>query len=314
MYTSRSFELPNYLKPYLEKAKKLEWLTIVFLCSVIVLMYLTMGSSQAMKTAWLEDALSLIPSIVFLISTKIYDKEPSKKFPYGYHRVFSIAFLTGAVALLAIGLFLIVDSSMTLIMGEHPTIGTIFIYGHQIWMGWIMILVLIYSAVPPVILGHKKMPIAKKLHNKILYTAADTQKADYMTAGAAILGILGIGLGYWWADSVMAIIISLSVINDGYKNMKNAVLDLMDRVPHDVTHQEVDPLMDEINNIIRNWNWISDYEARFREHGQVYFGEIKVIPNVPNIENHITIAIEELKNHHWKLFDVTIMPVQSLDD
>ena len=37
--------------------------------SVIILINLVMGSSQAMKTAWLEDALSTLPSIAFFIAS-----------------------------------------------------------------------------------------------------------------------------------------------------------------------------------------------------------------------------------------------------
>ena len=67
MKAPSSFELPDHLKPKFSKAKKLEWITLVYLITVVVVMYLVMGSSQAMKTAWLEDLLSLVPSIAFLI-------------------------------------------------------------------------------------------------------------------------------------------------------------------------------------------------------------------------------------------------------
>lgn len=168
----KSFELPPELQKELHSAKKIEWITVFYLISVVIVMYLTMGSSQAMKTAWLEDLLSLIPSIVFLIATKINTKPPDDKFRYGYHRVFTIAFLIGASALLAMGLFMVYDSSISLFKAEHPTIGSRLFFGKQIWMGWVMIVALLYSAIPAMILGFKKLPKAKKLHNKILYTDA----------------------------------------------------------------------------------------------------------------------------------------------
>ena len=45
----------------LKKAVRLEWLTIAYLLSAIVALYFTLGSSQAMKAAWAEDILSLLP-------------------------------------------------------------------------------------------------------------------------------------------------------------------------------------------------------------------------------------------------------------
>ena len=82
----KDFEFPPELQPLYQKAKRLEWITIAYLSLTVVIMYLTMGNSQAMKTAWFEDLLSLTPSISFLVASKIFMKEPNSEFPYGYHR------------------------------------------------------------------------------------------------------------------------------------------------------------------------------------------------------------------------------------
>ena len=312
MYSSKSFELPSNLKQKFKKVKKMEWITIGYLLSVAIVMYLVTGSSQAMKSAWLEDVLSIVPSIAFLISAKIYDKKANKRFPYGYHRVFGIAYLTGGVALFSMGIFLIVDSFITLVFMEHPTIGSTVVFGHHIWLGWVMIAALLYSAIPAVILGRKKLPLANELHNKILFTDADTQKADYMTAVAAMIGVLGVGYGLWWLDAVMAILISISVISDGYKNLKNAIEDLMDRRPQKVNSKGEDPLLEELTKLIERWDWIEDFEARFREHGQVYFCEIKVVSHVSDISHYIKKSTDQLEAYHWKVHEVFIMPVQKL--
>jgi len=313
MSYSETFELPEHLEPLLKKAKTLEWLTLLYLLSTIVLMYLVMGSSQAMKTAWLEDSLSMLPAISFLIASRIFDKKPNSKYPYGYHRVFSIAFLTGAVALFGMGCFLAIDSTISLISQEHPTIGSIMLMENQIWMGWLMIVVLIYSVIPSVILGYKKLPIAKKLHNKILYTDANTQKADYMTALAAMLGILGVGLGFWWMDAAAALFISLSVIKDGFVNLKDAIEDLMDRRPVHVENSKPDELVESIEELVNSWNWVVKAKVRFREHGQVYFGEIFVVLT-PDMDPSVNFekGIREIKKLHWKINDITFMAVKSL--
>jgi len=67
--------------------------------SIIAVIGLTMGSSEAMKTMWIEDILSLIPLIAFLIGTRYFDRPPDDQFLYGYRRAVMIAFLTAAVAL-----------------------------------------------------------------------------------------------------------------------------------------------------------------------------------------------------------------------
>ncbi len=309
----KSFELPENLKEKLEKAKKLEWITLVYLVTVVVLMYLVMGSSQAMKTAWLEDALSMIPAISFLIASRIYNKKPTVKFQYGFHRVYSIAFLTGSVALFGMGIFLLVDSAITLIKAEHPTIGSIVLFGHQIWMGWIMMAVLLYSSLPAMYLGYKKLPLAKKLHNKILYTDANAQKADYMTGFAAMAGILGLGMGWWWADAGAALFISFSVLKDGYTNLKDAISDLMDKKPVTIQEQKPDELIKNTENFIKSWPWVEDANVRFREEGQVYFGDVQLIVKPgTDVSESIEEGLQKLYDFHWKIYDVTLMPVEKI--
>lgn len=308
----KSFELPPELQKELHSAKKLEWITVFYLVSVVIIMYLTMGSSQAMKTAWLEDLLSLVPSIAFLIAIKINTKAPNDKFRYGYHRVFTIAFLIGASALLSMGLFMVYDSSMSLFKAEHPTIGSKIFFGKQIWMGWVMILALLYSAIPAMILGFKKLPKAKKLHNKILYTDAEAQKADYMTAFAAIVGILGVGAGIWWADSAAALFISFSVVKDGFKYITTAIKDLMDRYPVTLKEQKKHPLVEEVHQLVLSWDWVEDCRIRLRENGQVLLGEIAVIPKHQIDVDVLEEAYSKLTEHHWKINDITIAPVREL--
>ena len=75
------------------RAHRLEIGTVVFLCSNVVLLYLAMGSSQAMKTAWIDDMLSLVPPVMFLVADRIRRRPPTRRFPYGFHRAVSLAFL-----------------------------------------------------------------------------------------------------------------------------------------------------------------------------------------------------------------------------
>lgn len=309
----KQFELPAELKPVFKRAKKLEWITLFYLLSVVVVMYLVMGTSQAMKSATLEDMLSIIPCLSFLIGSRYYSLPPNKTFPYGYHRVFGIAFLAGSLGLFAMGVFIVSDSVISLISAEHATIGSISVFGHQVWMGWIMILALVYSALPAMILGYKKLPLSVKLHNKILYTDADTQKADYLTAFAAMLGILGIGIGWWWADAVAAIFIGGSVVKDGFTQLKTAVLDLMDRHPVHTKTGKKEELVEKLTYFVREWDWVKDSAVRIREQGQVFFCEVFIVPQDENkLCERAEEAIKDIRVVDWKLHEIVISMVKKV--
>lgn len=313
MTVSRRFELPPDKQPAHRKAVRLEWITIAYLISAVFFIYLTLGASQAMKVAWLEDMLSLLPPAVFLIADRIRDRSPSKDFPYGFHRAVSIAFLVAAVALTLMGLILLFDSVMKLIAVEHPSIGVVQPFGEPIWLGWLMIPALLWSAIPAAIIGRIKLPLAHELHDKVLHADALMNKADWLTAGAAMVGVLGIGIGWWWADAAAAAIISLDILHDGATNLRAVVADLMDQRPTSVDHSAKDPLPTRVENELKAMSWVADAEVRLREQGHVYYGEAIVVPSsTTDLVKNIEEAQDYLHQLDWKLHEIVIMPVSAL--
>jgi cation diffusion facilitator family transporter len=308
------FELPPALAAQHGRAARLEWLTLGYLASAITLLALVLGSSQAMKAAWIEDLLSLLPPLAFLVAARYRNRPPTERFPYGYHRSVGVAYLSAAAALLAMGAFILYDSVLRLIRFEHPSIGLIELFGQQVWLGWLMIAALLYSGVPPVLLGRAKMRLAADLHDKVLYADAEMNKADWLTALAAILGILGIGAGLWWADAAAAIFISLDIVHDGYGNVRTAVHDLMDRRPTTYDHAQPLPLVDDVRRHLSALPWVAAAEVRLREEGHVLMGEAYVVPRGrrPDLLDLVEQATGEVQALDWRLHDVSVVPVRRL--
>jgi cobalt-zinc-cadmium efflux system protein len=225
--------LPKEIRHDFARARRLERLTLFWMSTVVVVMFLTMGASQAMRTAFIEDVLSLIPAAVFLIAARFEPKEPNPRYPFGFVRVNSLAFLVAAVALTSVGGFLVYESALTLLMAEHPTVAQVTVFGREIWLGWLMIAALSYSVVVPMVLGRMKMPVARELRDKVLHTDALMQKADWQTGLAGIVGVTGIYFGYWWADSAAALFIAFSILKDGLGAMGTAAAELLDGAPRD---------------------------------------------------------------------------------
>jgi divalent metal cation (Fe/Co/Zn/Cd) transporter len=232
-------ELPERLLAAKRRAERLEYWSIAWTITVIAVMGLSMGSSAAMKTAWIEDCLSLIPPAVFLISARIERQRPSARFPNGFARAPSVAFAIAATALAALGGTLLVDSALALWSQDHATVGGVMLFGRQIWLGWIMVAAQVYSIVVPLVLGRLKLPIARELNDKTLFTDAQTQKANWMTGVAGIGGVIGIGLGYWWADALAAGLIALDILNDGIRALRSATAELVDGAPRALDSAEV---------------------------------------------------------------------------
>lgn len=308
-------DLPPEQAAALRSAVKWEWFTIAYTVVTIAVIALVVGNSQAMKTAWIEDMLSLIPQISFLVALIFVRRPPTRRFPFGLHRAMGVGHLVAGVALLAVGGNLAVESIIGLIAREHPTIGTVRLFGNTIWLGWLMIAVMTVIIIGPFIYGHAKMKLAPQLHNKVLYADADMAKADWTTSAAAIIGVLGIGIGWWWLDGVAALFISCGIVWDGVKNTRAAVVDLMDQRARTFDEMHPHPLNHRIALHLRTLPWVSDAGVRVRDQGQVFHVEAFVVPRRRKVSvEQIADAREGVAALDWKVQDIVIMTVPELPE
>jgi cobalt-zinc-cadmium efflux system protein len=300
--------LPRELRDDMARAVRLEWWTLFWMSTVVAAMYFAMGSIQAMK-AFLEDLLGLMPAITFLIAAKLEPREPTERYPFAFVRVNSLAFLASAVVLFAMGAWLLFDAAMSLMKQEHPTVGPIELFGQTVWLGWIMIAALAYSVVPPVILGRLKRPIAERMRDKVLHTDALMQKADWQTGLAGIAGILGIGLGFWWADSAAAAFISFSILRDGLANIRTASAELVDGVPRELDGHGISSDAEEIRrNLLA---FFPDGNIRLRESGRYVIASIDGVRPPETLPELRSLSPADAP---WRLTRLTFAPASGQDD
>lgn len=298
---------PPELLEDLKRARRLEFWTIGWMVSIVAVMGLVMGSSQVMRTAWIEDILSLIPAIVFLIALHFEGKKPNRLFPHGYHRVNSLAFLISAVALAGVGAFLLFESVMTLARQEHVTIPPMRLFGQDLWSGWVMVAALAYSILPPVILGRMKLPVARRLQDAVLHTDAMMQRADWMTGLAGIAGIVGLGLGFWWADATAAAFISLSILRDGGTALKIATAELVDGAPRGLDSDKIAP--DAAELLKRLEELYPGGEVRLRETGRYIQAQISGVTPPKEVDLKQIWPGEE--NRAWRLAQISFVPLET---
>ena len=296
--------------------RRLAWATLGYYCIDATLMYLVVGRSQAMKAAWLQDVFAVVPGVGFLLASYIADNKPNQRFPYGYHRVVSIAFFFAAMSLIGVGLYLVIDSLIPFVKLQHPTIGGVHVIGHTFWLGWLMLITLLFSsAIPPFFLGRAMIGPARTMHDKVLYSNADMQKAGWLSAGSAFVGVIAIGLGYWWADYIAALAIAFQILRDGYRNSREAIYCLMDEAPRTTDFRAADPVVTRVRKHLESLEWVESVELRMREEGHVFFGEALVVPSDWRaLVEKIRRAVDEVLKLDWRVYDFVIMPVESLGE
>ncbi|WIY82431.1 cation transporter [Propionimicrobium sp. PCR01-08-3] len=306
--------LPDDVRKDLAKAVRLEKVTIGIQLVVTALVALVSGESQAMKVAWTEDLLSVLPPLAFLIATRRIRRRPSAEYPYGHHRSIGVAHLVAASALFAMGLYLVIDSGIGLIKAERPPLGIVVLFGYPLWSGWLMVAVMALTNIPAVILGRMKLALAKPLHDKVLYADAKMNKADWSSALATIVGILGIGIGWWWADSAAALLVSVSILHDGVSNVRAAVAGLTDARARAYDDSEPHPLIRRIEDEVAALDWVSEVSSRVRDEGHLFHVELFVVPaSGPAVSVQACVdLVEHLRALDWKLHDIVVIPVPEL--
>lgn len=303
--------LPPHIVETLRKAERIQWWKIGWTVSIVIVMGLAMGQSQTMKTAWVEDLLSLVPSIAFLVAARMERKgQASARFPFGFERVNGLGFFLAAVALAATGALLLWDSAMTLIHAEHATVGSVRLLGHDIWLGWLMLAAQFYALIPPLIIGRKELPLAQTLNDKLLHTDALMNKANWMTGAAGMAGIIGLGLGWWWADSVAAAIISVDIIHDGWKALRSSTAELIDGAPRALSSPD---LSDEAQALkARLEQCYPGADVRLRETGRLIHAEVHGVSGPPDpIDPSAHWPADEQRL--WRLAQIAFVPPRAGD-
>jgi cation diffusion facilitator family transporter len=311
----KPFVFPDEQSRARERAHAFAWRSIFMITASGLLLYLTTGQSQTMKTAWVTDFLSIVPSIALLVAFRSELKPASERFPFGHYRVIAICFLLTAIVLLSMGLFLFAEAALKLIHGERPPIGSMVLFGHLVWAGWVMIVALAVSMFVGMYCGKIKEPIAKTLHSKAIEAESATNRNEYMSEGAGIVGIVLVAFGFWRGDAVAAALISLQIIIEGWQNLQQVIRDLMDEAPTILGSAELEDLPQRVKQRIERLAWVEAATVRLREHGHLVTGVVMVVPrrDGPELIPKIADLVAEVHEVDWRLHSIAVMPVASLD-
>jgi divalent metal cation (Fe/Co/Zn/Cd) transporter len=307
-------EFPPEVERSYRQARRLAWVTVAYISSAAAALYLTMGSSQAMRSSFFEDVVSIVPALAFLVGTAVARRRPDATVPYGTHRATSIAYLTASLALCGMGVFLLTEAALKVLSSQKTTIGGYDLFGHVVWAGWPMLAAIAYSAVPSVLLGRAKLKLAPKIHDKVLFADAQMMKADWMAESATAVGVLGVGFGLWWLDPLAAALVSADILKDGASNLKTAVLDLVGRRPEKTDQSGPEDLPDRLRDLLVGLDWVADAQVRLREEGHIFLGEAFVVPHpgTTRLTRRIAEAAEAASRLDWRMHELAIMPVERL--
>ena len=137
---------------------------------------------------------------------------------------------------------------------------------------------------------------------------------EWLSEGAAIVGLLLVAFGHWWADAAAAALISLGIMRDGWHNMRQVIADLMDETPNEMGEHELEALPAKMRAAAEAMPWVARAMVRLREHGRLLTGEVFVVPrDDADVVDRVARAAAELQALDWRLHGLVVVPVRHLE-
>jgi len=166
----------------------------------------------------------IIASIVVHISIKVSRKSADFDHPFGHHRAEPIAGLVVAIFTGIVGFEILKESILRIISGKAMLLGT---------LPMVVLLITIITKTALYIYVRK---VSKD--SPALQAQAIDHKNDVIISFSALIGVIGVNIGYFFLDAAMAILIGLWIIRQGYKIANDNIKYLMgESAPKEITNK-----------------------------------------------------------------------------
>ena len=282
--------------------RRLEYWALSLTLLSVVARYIVMGSSVAMMAAILEDFTELIAPVAILLTLKLETRPADSRHPYGYERIGSLSFFSAALALLVLGVLTCWQGLAKLLAGGAKDFGDITLLGATFWQGWLMIAVLVVTAVIMLPVLKAKRKLAPEVKLAALQTDAASNQAHIAVALGAALGIFLTRLGWGWADPMVAILVGLVILNDGWRDLKVATAELIDVSPDS-------DVMESLTRIVEAKPYVAGHYWLARKVGRFIDADLMIAANNVPMEQADLWRKEldhDLRQASWQLHDLTI--------
>ncbi len=244
------------------------------------------GSVSIISEA-VHSSMDLVAAVIAFFSVRMSDNPPDSRHPYGHGKIENISGVIEALLIFIAALWIIIEAVKKL-MGEQTELDSLLLGS----------IVMFVSAVINSFVSARLYKVARQTNSVALEADALHLKTDvYTSLGvAAGLGLI-ILTGIEWLDPVIAIVIALFIVLEGYKLLKKAFTPLIDTA---WAEKEIK----ELENILKRLG-VNFHDLRTRVAGNYRFVDIHIeIPENESvgdahkycdmIENELTTVWENL--------------------
>lgn len=278
------------------------WLSLIITLIFTIVEFV--GGIYTNSLALLSDSFHMLSDVLALglsmLAIYFASKKPTKNYTYGFLRLeIIVAFLNG-LALIIISLGIMYEGIIRIIKPQSVESGT---------MMFIAILGLIVNIVLTLILVRS----LKKENNVNIQSALWHFMGDLLNSLGVIIAVVLIHFTGWEIiDPIISIVISLVILNGGYKIIKSAWKILMESVPEGYNTDEIIGSMKEINGVIdihefHLWNITTNHSSlsahvvlsdKFVDSPYKTINEVSNLLKTKYGLEHVTLQIENIELNH----------------
>lgn len=227
---SDSRHLYGVLDPSILNTKKgistVKWSFIVLIATALVQMAVVYYSgSVALLADTVHNFGDAATAIPLWIAFKLAHRRPSKRFTYGYGRLEDLA-----------GLAIVLIILFSVIVTGYESVNRLF---HPLAVSnlWAVAVASLIGFIGNEAVAVYRTRTGKAINSAALVADGYHAMVDGLTSLAVFLGVLGVWLGYPWADPLIGIIIAGAIIFVAWRSMKEVFYRLIDGVDPEIVDE-----------------------------------------------------------------------------
>jgi len=193
----------------------------VFLTGFKLIVGLLTGSLGIISEA-LHSALDLVAAVITYFSVRISDKPADENHHYGHGKIENLSAFIETILLLITCVWIIYEAVSRLASGNTHIEVTVWSF-----------VVVISSILIDITRSRALYKVAKKYNSQALEADALHFSTDIWSSAVVLFGLISASFGFFFADSVAALIVALIVLFVSYRLGKKAIDVLLDKAPAD---------------------------------------------------------------------------------
>jgi len=197
----------------------------IFLTLLKIVVGVMTGSLGILSEA-LHSGLDLIAAVITWVSVRISDKPADKQHQYGHGKIENVSALMETILLLIACVWIVYEATRRLTTGDTHIEVSVWAY-----------VVVVTSMIVDVTRSRALSRVAKKYNSQALEADALHFSTDIWSSAVVLLGLICAQFGFFFADSVAALLVALIVVVISCRLGKRAIDALLDSAPEETVSQ-----------------------------------------------------------------------------